>query len=590
MPNNLLRQPNFAALVALAWLLVALGLLLTEWQQTADTLFDTDDALRLAQLRDWLHGQGWFDLHQARMQPPEGYDTHWSRLIDAGLAGVLFLFGTFNDAATAERLMRACWPLLWLLPTIAGMAMITWRVAGREAATVALLLAVVGVPGYQQFTPGRIDHHNVQIALTLLTVAATVWADRIRWCAAVAGLLTGLALAVGFESVPYLAVCGGVFALRHVLDRGNSDDLLRYAGCLLPSAIAGFFLTIGPQHWLRHSCDSIAINTLAGVGCGAAGLALAGWLKPTDWQSRAAMVTGAAVLTAAALLLIEPACARGPFGLVDPAIYPIWLSDVREMQPLLSVLHKNPLSGAAIAAFPAVAVIAVLVLFKERAMRHHSGFLAAAAVFLVAVAVTLGAIRGFSYAIWLGMPLVGAMALRMFAALHLETWWARGFAALLITPMALSSGAIVIAHANGLSDHDPFDRPASKACTQTKSYAPLALLPPGIVATDVSYGPFFLALTPHSVLAGPYHQISKGIIAAHRSLALSPDKARQVLEQNRVDYVAICGPRPPDGLAEPERARSLWGRLHAGVVPDWLEPVGAAAGQAFAVYKVRLQP
>jgi hypothetical protein len=185
MPNNLLRQPNFAALVTLVWLLVAMVLLLQYWGQTADTLLDTDDAMRLAQLRDWLHSPsmlgGWFDLHQARMSPPEGYDTHWSRLIDAGLASLLFLFGLFTDAMSAERLMRVWWPLLWLLPTIAGMTAIAWRIAGREAAMVALLLALVGVPAYQQFTPGRIDHHNVQIALTTLTLAATVWADRWRW-------------------------------------------------------------------------------------------------------------------------------------------------------------------------------------------------------------------------------------------------------------------------------------------------------------------------------------------------------------------------------------------------------------------------
>jgi hypothetical protein len=58
MPNNLLRQPNFAALVTLTWLLVALALLLAEWPQTAESLFDTDDAMRLAQLHGWLHGQG----------------------------------------------------------------------------------------------------------------------------------------------------------------------------------------------------------------------------------------------------------------------------------------------------------------------------------------------------------------------------------------------------------------------------------------------------------------------------------------------------------------------------------------------------
>src|SRR5689334_249497 len=130
MPPSLLRQPNFAALVALAWLMVALTQLLLHWPSTAETLLDTDDAMRLAQLRAWLSGQGWFDLHQARMQAPEGYDTHWSRLIDAGLGALLFVFGLFSDGPLAERLMRAWWPLMWLLPTVAGIAMIAWRIAG----------------------------------------------------------------------------------------------------------------------------------------------------------------------------------------------------------------------------------------------------------------------------------------------------------------------------------------------------------------------------------------------------------------------------------------------------------------------------
>jgi hypothetical protein len=586
MPNNLLRQPNFAALVTLVWLLVAL-MLLQHWTQTAETLFDSDDAMRLAQLRDWLGGQSWFDLHQARMQPPEGYDTHWSRLIDAGLAGLLFLFRRFTDAASAERLMRAWWPLLWLLPTIAGMAAIAWRIAGREAATVALLLALVGVPAYQQFTPGRIDHHNVQIALTMLTVAATVWSDRWRWGATAAGLLTGAALTIGFEAVPYLAACGAVFALRYVLDPEASADLSAYGRWLTASAAAGFFATIGVQHWLRHSCDSIAVNTLAAVICGGLVLALAGWLKHPDRTTRAFAIAGAGSLTAAVLVLIEPACAHDPFGMVDPAIWPVWLGEVREMQPLLAVLHKNPLTGAAIAAFPALAVLATLVMARQPAMRRDLGFLAAALVFLIAVGVTLGAIRAYSYAIWFGMPLVAAMALRLFAALRLQSIVARVATTLALTPLALSTGAITIALANGLNDTDSFDRPASKACTQSASYAPLAMLPPGIVATDVSYGPFLLALTPHSVLAGPYHHLSKGIMAAHWSLASPPNEARKVLAEQKVTYVMICGPRPPDGLAEPERSRSLWGRLRAGAIPDWLEPVEASPGQAFAVYRMK---
>ena len=49
---------------------------------------DTDDVMRLVQVRDLLGGQGWFDLYQHRMNPPEGTLMHWSRLVDAPLAGV----------------------------------------------------------------------------------------------------------------------------------------------------------------------------------------------------------------------------------------------------------------------------------------------------------------------------------------------------------------------------------------------------------------------------------------------------------------------------------------------------------------------
>ena len=372
--------------------------------------------------------------------------------------------------------------------------------------------------------------------------------------------------------MPYLAACGAVFALRYVLDRENSADLVSYGWSVTASSTVGFFITIGSQHWLRHSCDSIAVNTLAAVVCGGLVLALAGWLKHQDMATRAGATLGAASLTVAVLLPIEPVCVGGPFGMVGPAIWPIWLSEVREMQPLLAVFQKNPLTGSAIAAFPAVAVVATLVMLQYRATRRDMGFLAVAAALLIAVLVTLGAIRAYSYAIWFGMPIVAAMALRMFAVLRLKTVAARVAATLALTPMVVSAGAITIAHAAGFDDKDGFDRPESKACLRSASYLPLAQLPAGIVATDVSYGPFLLALTPHSVLAGPYHHLSKGIITAHRSLSEPPEQARQILAEQRVTYVMVCGPHRPTASRSPSAAAAV-GPVRAGAVPDWLEPV-----------------
>ena len=225
MHSTTSRPQNIAVLLAVAWLLIAAQLFAQYWTATASSLFDSDDAMRLVEVRSFLAGHGWFNLHEARIDPPFGYDSHWLRLIDAGLAGLFLLFRWLVDNAMAERLMRAVWPVLWIMPMLAGTAAIAWRIAGRPAAVIALVFAVIGMPAFHQFTPGRIDHHNVQMALSVLAVAATVWSDRLRWAPWAAGALTGLALAIGFESLPYLALCGAALATCYVIDRAGMPAL-----------------------------------------------------------------------------------------------------------------------------------------------------------------------------------------------------------------------------------------------------------------------------------------------------------------------------------------------------------------------------
>ena len=73
-------------------LLVALPIALAmSWARTVTiwrtgTFFDTDDAMRAVQLRDWMAGQGWFDLTATRLDPPAGVFMHWSRVVDVPLA------------------------------------------------------------------------------------------------------------------------------------------------------------------------------------------------------------------------------------------------------------------------------------------------------------------------------------------------------------------------------------------------------------------------------------------------------------------------------------------------------------------------
>ena len=85
---------------------------------------DPDSFLRLVQVRDLLAGQGWFDLVQHRMDPPGGALLHWSRLIDAPIAGLIL---SATSSAPAKRFALTAWPLLLLFAMMGGAAAIGVR-------------------------------------------------------------------------------------------------------------------------------------------------------------------------------------------------------------------------------------------------------------------------------------------------------------------------------------------------------------------------------------------------------------------------------------------------------------------------------
>ena len=181
------------------------------------------------------------------------------------------------------------------------------------------------------------------------------------------------------------------------------------------------------------------------------------------------------------------------------------------------------------------------------------------------------------------MPLVAAFALHLFAALKLHSVVPRFAVGLMLTPAALSIATISIANAAGLDDRETFNRPEREVCLKTASYAPLASLPKGLIAADTDYGPFLLALTPHSVLAAPYHRLSAGILAAHKVFAAAPDEARRMLTRLGVTYVIT---------AARARRATCRTRLRAGCRAgtgeeraDWLEPVAGTA--PFRLYRLR---
>ena len=221
---------------------------------------------------------------------------------------------------------------------------------------------------------------------------------------------------------------------------------LRDYGLALAAAVAiGFLADVGPGHWRDQPLRRDRDQQRCGRRCAPAWC----WRWPAWLRHAQAMVTrgfadrGARQPRARGLLLLEPRCIGGPFAMVDPAIWPIWHSHVRELQPLVSVFRVNPLTAAGIAAFPAVgAARDAGARLAAASCAATSASSIAAAVFLTAAAITVLAIRGYSYAIWLGMPLVAAAALRLFAVLPAQQRAGAAGRRPVLTPMVLSAGAI----------------------------------------------------------------------------------------------------------------------------------------------------
>src|ERR1700749_2947192 len=73
----------------LLWPGVCLWWVYSSWAQIRwFGLGDTDDNMRIMQVRALLHGQGWYDLRDYRMNPPYGANIHWSRLGHPPTAGL----------------------------------------------------------------------------------------------------------------------------------------------------------------------------------------------------------------------------------------------------------------------------------------------------------------------------------------------------------------------------------------------------------------------------------------------------------------------------------------------------------------------
>nr|NUR37023.1 AcrB/AcrD/AcrF family protein [Sphingomonas sp.] len=194
-------------------------------------LGDTDDNMRMMQVRALLHGQGWFDLRQYHMNAPYGANIHWSRLVDLPIAGLILGLRPFLGGAGAERWAVGIAPLLPYLLLIFSLTLTVRRLIDPRAFPFVLLAMFFAASTNGMFMPVRIDHHGWQLALLALGISAIADPKRARG-GVLLGISTALSLAIGLEMLIYLALLAGAAVLFWVDDVDERERMRAYAVAL----------------------------------------------------------------------------------------------------------------------------------------------------------------------------------------------------------------------------------------------------------------------------------------------------------------------------------------------------------------------
>ncbi|KQN19565.1 hypothetical protein ASE86_14010 [Sphingomonas sp. Leaf33] len=520
----------------------------TDWARLSRLMLpDTDDAMRLQQVRDWIAGQGFGDISQHRLAG--GLAMHWSRIGDIVLAAIILALRPLAGSSAAELVAVVAWPLLQLAALLIVLRDVTRHFAVAAGPT-ALVLAVLAYPATSLFLPGRIDHHAMQVLLVLVQLRAGLAPAGFR-SGVVAGGAVAVGAIIGLETLPFALVTGAIVTLERL--RG---DGARMTGFGLTLAVG--LLVLAPFAARGGACDTVRpLLPLAIAG----GLALAA-IGRIDRRPLILLIAGVIALSVLGRSIVTT-CAAGPYGTVDPIVARLWLQNVGEAQPLVSAPASAAIGYAGL-------LIAGVTATAWLAWRRHAGWGLALAYQLAALAITLVQVRG---------AYVGAaLAVVPFAVLLTEARAARrtpGIVALWIVGAGVTyplAAGIIAPKATAVAV------PALD-CGGPAMLDRLRRLPPGVVMTGIDAGSYILAGTPHAVIAAPYHRNNAGNAAMYRFFLGPASEAAAIARRWRVRYVAVC-----PGMFGPVRPAA--GTIGGGTMPDWLRPVDTAR----TLYVVRGTP
>ncbi|MBD8469963.1 AcrB/AcrD/AcrF family protein [Sphingomonas sp. CFBP 8765] len=581
-----LLDRHWVALTLLAWLGVAAWSLADRWGQVRWlSLGDTDDNMRLMQVRAWLDGQGWYDLRQYRMNPPAGFDIHWSRIVDLPIAGLILFFRLFTSNSWAERLACGIAPLLPLSIAMLGIGATVRRLIHPLAWPLAILFLVGATATMLMYMPERIDHHGWQLAMLSLTLAG-LCDPRARRGGALVGIASAVSLSIGLELLPYAAMAGAIIALRWVWDRAEAPRLAVYALTLGGGSTLGFALFASNANQAMR-CDALTPVWLSVMIAAGMLLFLLARFGPASRGVRLALAVAAGAAIVIGFALMFPQCLARPEG-VSPELQRNWLNNVREAKPIYKHSWRT---GVAIATLPVIGLLgALFAAWRARRRPSAIGWVAVALFITFAVLMLLWQVRAGPAAQMLAVP--GGVALAWVIVPRLL-----GHRSMLVRVLG-TAGALVIVSGFfvGIAlKYVPVGKPkgyekrvnmATGNCLRTTVLLALNKYPAQTIFTFVDMGPRLITITHHNAIAGPYHRNGAAILDVQHAFGRTPDEAHAIIKRHGATMLLLC---PNAAESTNYKARSpngFYARMAKNEVPAWLTPLPLPRNSPLRLFKV----
>ncbi|SFS05259.1 hypothetical protein [Sphingomonas jatrophae] len=578
---------RFWAGVGLLWLLAAAAYLIACAGSIAAWDFpDSDDRLRLVEVRDWLGGQAWRDVSQHRLNAPWGASMHWSRLVDLPIAAIIVMLRPLIGASGAEQAAVLIVPALTLGIAMGLAAALGRRLIGPRTGLGAALLLPLTTGAMQQLRPLRIDHHGWQMVLALGLVLNLLDRDARRG-GRIAGALAAVWLTISLEGLPVCAAAGVLLGWRW-LTSGDAEAGARlrgFAGTLPLTAALVFALLRPAADWRAPVCDALSPVHLLALGA----IALSLWAATLAGRTlaiRAGALALAGAVAAALYVGLAPACTRGAFAALDPLVQRHWYQNVLEGLPVWRI--GWPAAASAIG-WPLVALASGWMARARSADRSTWAdylFMLLAATLATALVQRAGAVANV-----LALPAGGALMAAVFARVDrlppgaVRVLGSTGALLLTLPP----APALAVQWIDALRHRPEAKSPAGAdalPCDTTRNLATAALLPRSNVMAGIDLGPGLLMTTSHRVVASAHHRNVAGLHDTLATFLGTPEQARAILARRRIAWLVACPASAEMTYYRETAPRGFWAQLAGGRRLAWAERV-RLPGSTLSVWRIR---